>query len=150
MRLMLLKDLIESTNRRWQTNKKQLTSDTILITTNAMHVFRTIFPHIYKCNATRMKKKKHTNKQTNNQTYNNLQTEQGQNKTTTKLATPNFRNGYAPGKRKQKSREKKNKASPPSARNQNKKPIKMNENQTRLLGSFSLRINMWSSSCHYY
>lgn len=72
MRLMLLKDLIESTNRRWQTNKKQLTSDTILITTNAMHVFRTIFPHIYKCNATRMKKKNiQTNKQPNLQQLTN-------------------------------------------------------------------------------
>lgn len=37
-----------------------------------MHVFRTIFPHIYKCNATRMKKKNiQTNKQPNLQQLTN-------------------------------------------------------------------------------
>lgn len=37
-RVMLLKILSETT---------LATSNTILITTNAMHVFRTVFPHIY-------------------------------------------------------------------------------------------------------
>lgn len=145
---ILLKTTLTLTN---ETNK--LTSDTILITTNAMHVFRTIFPHIYKCNATRKKNIQHNTthqqKQTN-KTAGGAVTQNNQ----VGHAPPQFdssERGYAPGnENKKKHRKEKLKQSKPTVSAQPKqKTYEMNENQTRLLGSFSLRINMWSSSCHY-
>lgn len=75
---------------------------------------------------------------------------------TTKLATPHrsltVQKEETPlaMKTKKKHKKEKLKQSKPTVSAQPKqKTYEMNENQTRLLGSFSLRINMWSSSCHY-
>lgn len=92
-----------------------------------MHVFRTIFPHIYKCNATRKKNiQNNTTQQTNKAAGGGVVTQNNQ----VGHAPPQFdssERGYAPGnenKKKHTEKRSKNKASPPSARNQNKKPMK--------------------------
>lgn len=91
MRLMLLttttkqnNTILSKTTLTLTNETNKLTSDTILITTNAMHVFRTIFPHIYKCNATRKKNIQHnTSTKTNKQNCGGARSRK-----TTKLATP--------------------------------------------------------------
>lgn len=94
----------------------------ILITTNAMHVFRTVFPHIYVRTKEKQSTKQENTKEVQRKTLHGNEEQSIENEVNLKL-----REYTHSDSRNQITKESKEtprqKASPPSARNQNKNKL---------------------------